>query len=328
MADNTINLQGRFTSTGATQRLVVRSDVDWIEVRNETAIIQTTADLGAKFYFQRGMTAGRGEVETKLGTVVNDPMSAGQIAADAGFTLVDTSANPLSAAIAVTAGTDSTTPTFSTADTSDLASGDVVRLSSLTGQENLAGIDFQVSTVVSDTSFLVAYAIATTPGAASTAGNWRKVKYDPIFYPRRRFIANITAAGSAVVTCTADHGLTVGQEVRIIVPAEYGMTEMNALSGTITAQASNSLTIDVDSSAFTAFQFPLPGVVPFSPALVIPFGMDTAEALSAAVDDLADETENLAVIGVDLAAGTLSPAGQTSDVIYWRAGKSFSIDNQ
>lgn len=328
MADNTINLQGRFTSTGATQRLVVRSDVDWIEVRNETAIIQTTADLGAKFYFQRGMTAGRGVVETKLGAVASDPMTIGQIAADAGFTLVDTSANPLSAAIAVTAGTDSTTPTFSTADTSDLASGDVVRLSSLTGQENLAGIDFQVSTVVSDTSFLVAYAIATTPGAASTAGNWRKVKYDPIFYPRRRFIANITAASSAVVTCTADHGLTVGQEVRIIVPAEYGMTEMNALSGTITAQANNSLTIDVDSSAFTAFQFPLPGVVPFSPALVIPFGMDTAEALSAAVDDLADETENLAVIGVDLAAGTLSPAGQTSDVIYWRTGKSFSIDNQ
>jgi len=328
MADNTIVQQGRFTSAGTTHRITVRSDVDWIEVRNETAIIQTTADLGAKFYFQRGMTAGRGEVETKLGAVASDPSSLGQIAADAGFTLVDTSANPLTAAVAVTAGTDSTTPTYSTADTGSLASGDVVRLSSLTGQENLAGIDFQISTVNADTDFLVAYAIATTPGATATAGNWRKVQYDPIFYPRRRFIANITAAGSAVVTCTADHGLTVGQEVRIIVPAAYGMVEMDALKGTITAQSLNSLTIDVDSTAFTAFQFPLPGVVPFSPALVIPFGMDTAEALSAAVDDLADETENLAVIGIDLAAGTLSPAGQTSDVIYWRAGKSFAVDNQ
>ncbi len=276
MAQDTIIQQGRFTSDGTTERLVVRSDVDWIEVRNETAIIQTTADLGAEFYFQRGMTAGRGIVETKLGAVASDPTSIGQIAADAGFTLIDTSANPLSVATAVTAGTDSTTPVYDTSDTRDLASGDVVRLSSLTGQENLAGIDFQVATVNSDTDFAVAYAIATTPGAAATAGFWRKVQFDPIFYPRRRFIANITAAASAVVTCTVDHGLTVGQRVRIIVPAVYGMTEMDALNGTITAQANNSLTIDVDSTAFTAFQFPLPAIVPFSPALVIPFGMDTA----------------------------------------------------
>jgi hypothetical protein len=154
------------------------------------------------------------------------------------------------------------------------------------------------------------------------------VKYDPIFYPRRRFAANITQASSAVVTCTVDHGLTVGQEVRLQVPAAYGMVEMDGLQATITATTASTLTLDVDSSAFTAFAFPLPAAAPFSPALVIPVGMDTGVALSNSVDDLADATENQSIIGVDLIAGNSSPAGNTSDVIEWRAWKAFSVNNE
>jgi len=325
---NMVIQQGRFTADGSNKRLVLRADVDWIEVYNETAIAQATADLGAKFYFQRGMTDGRGVVETKLGAVANDPMTIGQIAADSGFVLVDTSANPLSGATAITASSNATQPQVSTADTGDLADGDIVRLSSVTGAESLGGIDFQIDSVVADTTFDIAYAMANSPGAAGTAGFWRKVKYDPIFYPRRRFIADITSANPMVVTCTADHGLSVGQKVRLIVPGAYGMVEANQLQGTVTVAATNSLTLDLDSSAFTAFEFPLPADVPFSPALVVPLGMDTAVALSNSVDDLADETENLSVIGVDLVAGDSSPAGNSDDVIYWRAGKSFSVDNE
>lgn len=328
MSQGTLLQVGSFTADGENKRLAIRSDFDYIEVFNRTAAAQATADLGVKFTFQRGDTDGRGYLETKLGTVASDPLTVGQIAADSGFFLLDTSSNPVGAAVAVTATTDATTPTVSTGDTSGLKDGDVVRLVSVADVNSINGIDFQIDTIVANTSFDFAYAMANSPGTAGGAGFFRKVKYDPIFYPRRRFAANITQASSAVVTCTVDHGLTVGQEVRLQVPAAYGMVEMDGLQATITATTASTLTLDVDSSAFTAFAFPLPAAAPFSPALVIPVGMDTGVALSNSVDDLADATENQSIIGVDLIAGNSSPAGNTSDVIEWRAWKAFSVNNE
>jgi hypothetical protein len=126
------------------------------------------------------------------------------------------------------------------------------------------------------------------------------------------------------------HGFTVGQEVRIIVPDAFGMTEIDGLQGTITAidtttTTGNSITVDIDSTAFTTFAFPLAAAVPFSPAMVVPLG----EAATSPYENLLDDaTINTGYIGMILAAGADSPAGVTSDVIYWVAGKSFSVDNQ
>jgi len=327
MAQGTLLQVGSFTADGSNKRIAIRSDFDYIEVFNRTAAAQATADLGYFFHFQRGDTDGRGYLETKLGTVANDPVTVGQIAADSGFFLLDTSANPVSASTVVDSATDATRPVVSTSSTAGLAVDDVVRMT-LVGQESLGGIDFQIDEVNSDSDFRIKYVMANSPGAAATSGTWRKIKYDPIFYPRRRFIANITAASSAVVRCTVDHGLTVGQEVRMHVPAVYEMIEMDGLSGTITAVTANEFTLDIDSSAFTAFVFPLPADVPFTPALVVPYGIDTGVALSNSVDDLADATENQAIIGVDLIAGDDSPAGNNNDVIEWRAFKAFSVNNE
>lgn len=326
--DGTILQQGRFTSDGTNKVLAIRSDVDWIRVYNTTiaAANQTTA-VGVEYYWQRGFADGAKWSYFKSNAA--NAANLSQYITSNGFSLLDTSLNPLSAAVAVSGATNATQPVVSTGSTAGLAAGDIVRLSSLTGQENLAGIDFQIDTVVANTSFRWAYAIATAPGAAATAGNWRKVKYDPIYYPRRRFIGNITAAGNAIVSCTADHGLSVGQEVRIVVPAEYGMVQMNNILATITAvPASNQLTLNVDSSAFTAFQFPLPGVVPFSPALVVPVGENTAQAISSSVNLLADATENQAILGIELVGGANNPGGANNDVLYWCAGKSFSVNNE
>lgn len=324
MAENTILQQGRFTSDGTTTLLSVRADVDWMIVYNYTNA-GATGDDSVKFYWQRGMTDGTGVRYFKSGGGNN--LNLTTLASPNGFTPVNTSNNPLTAATAVTGATNATQPVVSTADTGDLVAGDVVRLSGLTGQENLAGIDFQIDTVVANTSFRIANALATAPGAAATAGNWRKVKWDPIYYPRRRFIADISQAASAVVTCTADHGLTVGQEVRIVVPALYSMTQMDGLLGTITATTASTITLDIDSSGFTAFTFPLPASVPFSPALVVPVGQDTAQSITSAVDILADAADNQSVIAMTLPAGADAPGGANNDVMYWVAGRSFDVSN-
>jgi hypothetical protein len=168
---------------------------------------------------------------------------------------------------------------------------------------------------------------------AGTTGSWMLIKYDPIFYPRRRFITKITQASLAVVTLSVTHGYKVGQLVRMVVPDAFGMTQMNGLQATIvavntTTTSGNTITLDIDSSSFSAFAFPVTADVPFTYAEVVPMGEDTSYALSQGADILSDATENTAEIGLLLEAGTLAPAGSASDVIFWTAGSSFSVDNQ
>lgn len=326
MAFNTAILQGRFTADGNAKTLPIRSDVDWMEVVNYTVAdddTQTTA-VGVGYYWQRGMAADTG-IEYKKSNAANAAQLTTALASG-GFTLVNSSDNPVGNAVAVSSTTNATQPVVATGDTSGLVAGDVVRLVNITSAGNLGGIDFQIDTVVANTSFRIANALANAPGAGTT-GFYRKIKYDPIYYPRRRFVANITAAASAVVTTTVDHGFTVGQDMVFKVPAEFGMVQMDGLRGTITAVTASTFTVDIDSSTFTAYEFPLNADVPFTPAQVIPFGEDVAQARSSSVNELEDATDNVAYLGMILAAGANSPAGQNGDVVYWRAGKSFSVDN-
>src|SRR5690606_12868961 len=142
--------QGRFTSDGTAKTLKIRSDVDWIEVFNETAAAQATADLGFKFYWQRGMTNGRGWFESKLGTVANDPVTAGQIAVGAGFFLVDSSVQApgildgFAGDADITAISNAAIPVVTNNNDNGLIAGDVVRLINVAGGQQLGGFDFTV----------------------------------------------------------------------------------------------------------------------------------------------------------------------------------------
>jgi hypothetical protein len=162
--------------------------------------------------------------------------------------------------------------------------------------------------------------------AAGTTGSWRKINFQPQFYPRHRSISSISVASNAVIVMTVTHGYTVGQKVRLRVPQAYGMVEADGKLVTITAvnTTTNSITVDLDTSAFTPFAFPLSAAVPFSQALVIPVGEAASEPYANLLDDA---TKNVSFIGMSLAAGVDSPAGSANDVIYWVAGKSFSVSN-
>lgn len=329
--DNTIIQQGRFTSAGSAVTIQLRSGVDWMKVYNTTvaAGAQTTA-VGVEYYWQAGFPQDAAWEYKKAGAGV---AGANLVTynTSGGFTLVDSSANPNGNANAtVTAVSNAAIPVVSNSGTNGLVAGQIVRMSNVASANQIGGMDFTVgyNTLTSGT-FSLDYMAQIVAG---TTGTWRLIKYDPIFYPRRRYITKITAASQAVVTMSVTHGYKVGQLVRMVVPAEFGMVEMNNLQATIvavdtTTTTGNSITLNIDSSAFTAFAFPLSAVAPFTFAQVVPMGEDTPYALSQEVDILSDATENTGYIGMQLAAGANSPAGVTSDVIYWVAGKSFSIDN-
>lgn len=318
-----------FTSAGNSVKIDLRSDVDWMAVYNLTqgAANQTTA-VGVKYYWQRGMPAGAGWTTFKSNAA--NAANLETYALTNGFTLIDSSVQaPGVLNATITAVSNAAIPVVSNSGTNGLVAGDVVRLFNVAGAQQLGGIDFTVGyNTLTTGTFSLDYMSQIVAG---TTGSWRKINFNPIFYPRRRFITVITQAAQAVVTTSVTHQYEVGQQVRFVVPAAYGMVEINGLTGNIvsvdTTTTVNSFTVDIDSSAFTAFAFPLTAAVPFSPAEVVPVGEDTSTALIYGVDTLSDATINTSFIGMKLQGGVNCPAGANADVIMWVAGKSFGVDN-
>lgn len=322
MSDNTIISQGSFTSTGVSVLLNLRQDVDWVEVINMT---QSDAlnDSGVLFKWQRGMAPGQGWELKKFGGA--DSVEVDVI--DTGFVLFDTSADPVGPLTAtVTAVSNANPPRVTVGSTAGLMNGNIVRMAEVVNGQQLGGLDFTIN-VIDGTHFDLIFMVPIVATGATT-GAFIPIAFDPIFYPRRRFITNITQAAQAVVTLSVTHGYTVGQAVRFVVPKEYGMTQINGLLGDITAidTVNNRITVDINTTAFTAFAFPLSGALK-TQAQVVPVGDDTALANANMVSSLSDATLNTAEIGIALGAGANAPAGVNNDVIFWKAGKSFSVNN-
>jgi hypothetical protein len=327
--------QGRFTSSGNNVIVDVRSGIDWIWVKNLTVSYAAGANTGAEFYWQLGMTQGRGTIYTK--TSSTNALAVGQIAANAGFFTVDETINIPGPSLSLSGITNATAPTVNTTNTSSLSNGDIVRIFSTVGAKQLAGLDFTINNLNPGSSFDLAY-MASIANANPGAGTFRRIPYSPYFYPSTRYITKITQATQAIVSLSVVHNYTVGQQVRFIVPtvtaSAYGMTELDGLQATIVAidepdadGAENTITVDIDTTGFSPFSFPLTTAPGFTPAQIVPIGENTAQALQSGANILGDSTVNAATFGVELVAGVNSPAGSNGDLIYWVAGSSFSIDN-
>jgi len=336
MADNTIIQQGSFTSDGTDKIIALRSDVDWVKVYNLTNIAASTQWAGCTWYWQREMDQDDAVTEFHAAASQVTSLSTSAVgyngATYRGITLIDSSDRTPGAAVAVTAGTNTTTPVYSTADTGTMANGAIVRIQD-TDQVNLNGLDFSVDTVTTDTSFALANTLATAPGIIAGTGTYRIIAanrtiYD-MFYPRSRVISAISQAASGVVRTLVDHGYTAGQKVRFKVPSSAGMDELDGQIATITAVSVNTITVDIDTSAYTAFTFPTYAVGAYTPPQVIPIG---EAATSTYANTLDDATVNTGFIGMilgtsgDAAVALGSPGGTTNDVIKWVAGKSFATD--
>ena len=394
--DGTIIGQGTLTSSysstnpnpgvasiqAADQRIIaIPSGADWVKVSNYTqwgtvgtnaAYFQGTANagVGIEFFWQRGMAAGTGIVTYKGNAAA---ALAGDTLVTGGFTLYDPSGQSagsaplLGNAVASTASTNATQPVVSTADTTGISVGSIVRMSS-TAQTDVNGIDMVVGAVTLNTDFTLLFAgnaLATAPGAIGGAGFYRIVNADPLFYPRRRFVTNITRAANANVSTSVPHQYVAGQAVRFLIPDVSGMIQLNSLpennyrlATVLTVVDSYNFTINIDTTAFTAFSWPTIAQQPSNFPEVAPVGEDSAVALVSVQPQtpidifgnqinatntgiLSDSTVNTGFLGMILGSGgdglqlttpLVGPAGSVHfsaadaidarDVLYWVAGKS------
>jgi hypothetical protein len=332
----------------------------WVRNYTQMGVAGAAApgSIGYDFYWQRGMPAGAAMVKYKTVTTnaaVDDLILSG------GFTLYDPSGQSsgalpvMSAPVATTASTNATRPVVSTASTAGISVGTIIRMSN-TAQIDVNAVDMVVSAVTANTSFTLLEAdnaLATAPGAIGGAGFYRIVNYNALYYPRRRFVTNVTAAAAPTVSTSIPHGLTPGQIVRFNIPKlATGATGMVQLDGQVATVVSvtndRNFVINVDTSAYTAFAWPTIAQGPSSFPHLVPVGENTATSLSTVAAQvpsigglqinatqsgiLADSTVNTGFLGMVLGTGAAGvvlttaitgPAGTAaSDVIYWVAGKS------
>lgn len=246
-----------------------------------------------------------------------------------GFTYVTTS--PVVEAQAANAITSITaaSPAVVT-QTNTYRTGDILRLYGTTGMLQIAGMDFQISSVSSSSYTLIGLRAAGF--AAGTAGFTRRISTYGAVEPENLYITEITKATQAVVRTSVDPTLhyVVGMKVYFSIPASFGMTQMNGLTGTIVAVDSSAytLTVDIDSSSFNTFAFPASTASPTSPlfASLSPAGASTQFNPVTSVQTGYDFTIQPFRTGqftpyMLLAAGSQSPAGTLNDVINWMAYK-------
>lgn len=310
---------GRFTSDGSAKDIVLRSDFDFMRVVNFTQQATTQATgRGIQFEWQRGLADDAGFMISKengASTVTFETITSG------GFTRKDTSVQTPEAAKTGTALT-AANPAVATLNSHGYSVGDRLRIYSTTGMLQVAGMEFTVTAVGGANNFTLGYLDASGFAAPATAITARRIPNNPSYVPAQNWITKITQAAQAVVTLSVTHNLAVNDQVRLIVPSAYGMVQADQQVAKVVAvsTANNTVTLDLDSSAFTAFAFPASASVPFTHAQLIPYG-DVANGVDQALD-------NQAEIKMRLAAGVDSPAGSTSDVIYWQAFKSAVVNQE
>lgn len=313
-------VSGTFVSDGTALNLSLPCGYNKFELTNISDIGSTAANTnvmealgtsamlaGSAYYTPK--TSGAATLGTRTTTLTG------------GFTIVpDSATTAIGASVATTATTAANPAVVSTGTTTGLvASSSVVRIFNNTNMQQISSMDFTVGTISAGVSFQLKYLNASGFAAAGTTGAYRIVNAVDRFYPRRRFITAITAANPAVITLSVTHGFTAGQAVRIIVPSVFGMTQMNGLIGNITAVSTtnNTITVDIDSSAFTAFAFPTSATAAagITFAQVVPVGETAINSTTYPYGNLLDDaTDNQSFTGVTVGA-TVQSSGSTYQYI-------------
>lgn len=72
---------------------------------------------------------------------------------------------------------------------------------------------------------------------------------EPQFYqPNRFLITALTFGMTTLVTTSIDHNYVIGQEIRFIIPPNYGSRKLNDIRGyVLTIPNTNQVTVDVNS---------------------------------------------------------------------------------
>jgi hypothetical protein len=273
-----------------------------------------------------------------------------------GFTFIDQTNPPTYAKVAITAVNGSTF-VVSTGTTTGINVGDYVRLINVVGAQQLSTILFQVTAVSAGTSITLGYAAtAATAGltvANGTTGYYQKV-YPGFMYPKLSPVMFISQATQAKVYFARPNDYTPGELVDFQIPVPYGMTQLSNLTATPSAGATSnppgaarvlvvtntatesSITINYDTTGFTAFTFPSSAnyALGASPAVCFPAGSGIVPLNGSATipqsppgTNLVDAFDNRAQYVMNLGTNVVGAASANMVVMAFKADFNNAITN-
>lgn len=342
----TLITQGSFLSAGINVKIPLPSSADYFKTYNLTQmpLAPATPVVVMAEWFSSGINANSGlRWKKSANTSVMNLDTFATSTASNGFTYVTSvpvvEAQAPNAITAISAAN----PAVVT-QTNTYQDGDFVRIYNTIGDLTIGGMVFQISSSSGSGYTLLGLANVAGNGlAAATAGFTRRVSSAAAVDPEFIYITNISNAASAVVSTSVDPSLfyVVGMKIHFSVPASFGMTQINQLTGTITAinavAASGNIgaynvTVNIDSTAFTAFAFPVTTLSPTTPlfATFAPQGASTQFDPVSLVQTGYNFTKQPFHTGqftpyMLLAGGAQSPAGASSDLILWQAYKMEAV---
>ena len=307
MSNLSLIQRGSLTSDGTAQSINLPNGATYFRAQNMTQAATTQATgRGVNFEWFPSM-ATDSALEWKK-TNSTDALNM-VVVTSGGFTYRVAPQQP-EAAFTISSITNATPAVVTTTAPHGYSNGDRVRVYGTTGALQYSTMDFTVSSVASTTFTLLGL---NTPGSAATGGSVRRIAKNSEVLPEYVYITGVTQATSAVVTLSLAHNFVVNQVLYFDVPSDMGMTQLNGLSGKVTAVGTYTVTVDIDSSGFTAFAFPATGT-----------RMQFASVGSSGQRNSYNSTtvpfhSGNYIPQMILAAGAQSPAGSTGDVVEWEA---------
>ena len=268
-----------------------------------------------------------------------------------GFTIIDPQVTPQYQAAKTGSGFTSADPAVVTITGHGYSNGDTVRIYNTTGVLQVAGMDFTIGAVSTNT-FTLAYLDTTqTNLGAATGITAQKQTFGAAYYPSRKNIVNIESSGlNSIISLATTNNFTVGQAVRICVPAvfngggtnpfaqypgalggqsgnpntaniSFAMGTVIAIGAADASGLTNTITVNINSSAFT-WQWPTSAQAAggIQTAFVEPVG-EAATTMAGAVNPqnlLDDRTRNVSSVVMQLGSGVYGVASDTLRWIAWR----------
>lgn len=295
-----------------------------------------TSDRIVRAYYNPIYTTGTALIEQN-GTVAGilAPLQNG-ICAINGFTIFNAANQAKGPNIAVASFVPGATTVFTTSAPHGFLVGDNVRIGSMTTAPQLGGLVMTVTAVGSPTTFttlLNSTNALTSVGTVYKVGN-ANLPPPSLYYPEYRAIASVTLANPMVVTTLVRQNYQIGDVVRFAIPSVFGLQQVNTgtngLPLQFTVRAVNNaigtqtVTLEADSTAFTAFAWPVAANYPLGLPVMIPQGEGNTNNLAGIVPSplpyanqniLGFATQNLGQNGILIGAGDGTNSATTGGII-------------
>ena len=348
---NSQSISGTFKNVASTPFFIpIRMGISRFYLKNltlsgETALGITGALTSTRIveaYFNPSyMSNGTGIIKqngTVAGTVA--PLNNGSMTIN-GITIIDAARQVNGPTIAIASFGPGTTTVWTTSTPHGFVVGDNVRVGNLVSAPQFGGLTMTVTAVGSTTTFttlLNSSNAVTSVGSVFRVGN-AYMSYRSFYYPENRVIADITLANPMVVTLLVQQNYQVGDVVRFQIPTALtggSQSQLNSTNNGLpneftviavnNAVGTQTVTLNVDSSAFTAFAWPAATSYPFGLPEMIPqgegninsaqsFGVSPAPLPYGNQDILGFATQNQACNGVLIGTGDGTNSSSTGGII-------------